>query len=130
MYSDTIADMLTRIRNGYMAKKTVIVIPFSKVKLAIAESLTANSYLKSVKETKDGKKRNLEIALLYKDNQPAIKKLIRVSKSGLRVYQKTNKLPYVLSGLGKSIISTSQGIMTADEARKKSLGGEVICKVW
>ena len=130
MYSDTTADMLTRIRNGYMAKKAKVVMPFSKFKHEIAKLLIANDYLQDVKLLKDGNKKDLEVTLLYKDEKPAITHVERVSRSGLRIYQKKTELPYVLSGKGIAVISTSSGVMTDKEARKKSLGGEIVCKIW
>jgi small subunit ribosomal protein S8 len=130
MFSDPIADMLTRIRNGYMAKKNVVIIPFSNMKKAVALSLKDNKYIKEVNVVENNNKKDLEVTLLYVDGKPAINTIQRVSKTGRRVYKDRKSLPYVLSGLGQAIISTSQGVMTAQEARKKSLGGEIICKVW
>lgn len=130
MFSDTIADMLTRIRNGYMAKKKSVIIPFSNIKMAIAKIMIKNNYLKDAKLLKKDNKKDIQITLLYQDNKPSIKKIERISKSGRRIYKSKDNLPYVLSGHGHAIISTSQGIMMANEARKKSLGGEVICQIW
>ena len=130
MYSDPIADMLTRIRNAYLANKKDLVLPFSNLKKAIAEVLVAEKYLTKVEEVKDGKKKDLKIELLYKNNKPAITKIERISKASIKVYQKKDELPYVLSGRGHAIITTSKGVMTARQARKKSLGGEIICKVY
>ncbi len=130
MYSDPIADMLTRIRNGYMAKKEFVIVPHSKMKAAIANVLVEEGYLKAVTVKEENNKKDLEIALQYINGKPAITRVVRISKAGRQVYKNKKSLPYVLSGLGKSIISTSQGIMTANQARKKSLGGEVVCNVW
>lgn len=130
MYSDTIADMLTRIRNGYMAKKSQVLMPYSKNKQAIANILIEQNYLKDMEVSEDGIKKTLVLNLLYKNRKPAITKIISISKSGRRIYKKSNDLPYVLSGYGEALISTSQGVMTATQARKRSLGGEVICKIW
>lgn len=130
MYSDPIADMLTRIRNGYLSNKKDIILPFSNIKKAIAEVLVSQKYLTSVEILEKDNKKNLKITLLYKNNKPAISNLEKISKVSLRIYQPKDKLPYVLSGNGHAIISTSKGVMTASNARKQSLGGEVICKVW
>jgi small subunit ribosomal protein S8 len=130
MWSDTIADMLARIKNAYLVKKTQVSIPYSKSKRNIAEVLKELDYLGSITVEQDKGNKELIIELKYKDSEPMIKKLERVSKPGRRVYVTHDKLPVVLSGYGSAIVSTSQGIMTADEARKKGLGGEVICKVW
>lgn len=130
MLSDSIADMLTRIRNGYMAHRSTVVIPFSNMKLAIANVLKENKYIKDVVVKEDNHKKDLEVTLIYTNDKPAIQNITRISKSGRRVYANRTKLPFVLSGLGSAIISTSKGIMTDKQARKLSLGGEVICKVW
>ena len=129
MLSDPIADMLTRIRNGYLVAKKEIAMPYSKVKEQIARVLTANNYLSGFK--KNGKeKKSLICQLKYNKNQPAISELKRISKPSLRVYLTKKKLVRMLRRRGKIIISTSQGIMTDKEARKKSLGGEIIARVY
>ena len=130
MYSDTIADMLTRIRNGYMAKKAVVVMPHSKMKEEIGKILVKHHYLKAYKLQTEGKKTFLEIEMDYAKGQAAITEIEKISKIGRHIYRSSDKLPYVLSGQGIAIISTSKGMMTADEARQQKLGGEVICKVW
>lgn len=134
MLSDPIADMLTRIRNGYLAHKGQVLIPYSKIKEKIANVLVKEEYLKKVKSQKSKIKnkeyKTLICQLKYKNKEPAIKKIIRISKPGLRVYTGRKKLPKVLGGMGLAIISTPEGIMSDSEARKKGIGGEVICKVW
>lgn len=130
MHSDTIADMLTRIRNGYLAKKASVAIPHSKVKEAIARTLVAEKFLEECEVVADKPQSNLIVKLRYTNQQPAITKLSRISKAGRRVYRKNQELPFVLSGYGTAIISTSQGVMPAKEARKRALGGEVICTVY
>jgi len=122
MLSDTIADMLTRIRNSYMAHKKELAMPYSNQKMAIAETLKKNGYIDSYKVIEEGNKKDLHITLLYKQNKPAITEIVRVSKSGRRVYTGKTKLPFVLSGLGRAIVTTSKGIMTDHEARKQGLG--------
>ena len=121
--TDPIADMLTRIRNGYQAKKTTVdVAPYSKVKAEIAKIL---------KNEGDGIEKKLVVTLKYGANdEKVIKGIKRISKPGLRVYAKGDQLPKVLNGLGVAIISTSEGMMTDREARKKHVGGEVIAYVW
>jgi len=130
MLSDTIADMITRIRNAYLARKSEVIIPYSNQKKAIAEVLENNSYIQSITVAENQNKKDLVIKLLYKNNQPAINKIIRVSKAGRRIYSSKKELPFILSGLGRAIVTTSRGIMTDHDARRLKLGGEIICKVW
>lgn len=129
MMTDTIADMLTRIRNAQMAKLARVEIPFSKVKFAIAEILKREQYVGTV-EKKEGTIPVLAIELSYHGERPAIQSIKRESKPGHRVYRSSDELPKVLNGFGISIVSTNQGIMTAREAKKKGIGGEVICSVY
>lgn len=126
MISDPIADMFTRIRNAYMAGHKTVKIPYSGFKEKVLRVLLENGYLSAAKK----EKQDLKIDLKYKEGKPAITKIQRVSKPSLRVYKRKDKLPYLLSGLGVVIVNTNQGVMTAKSARKKGLGGEVICKVW
>lgn len=130
MVSDPIADMLTRIRNGYMAKKNKVNVPFSNIKQKLAEILVKEGFLAGCQTAQEGKEKSLILRLAYKEDNPAVTQLKRVSKPGQRVYQTADRLPRVLSGLGIAIVSTSGGLMTAREARKKNLGGEVVCEVW
>ena len=131
MYSDPIADMLTRIRNSYLAKHQQVILPHSTIKEAIAKVLKQYKYITDYKVISlDNHKKNLEVTLLYEKGKPAITKISRVSKAGRRVYQNKHNLPFVLSGLGIAIVTTSQGLMTARSARTKNLGGEIICRVW
>ena len=130
--SDPIADMLTRIRNANTAKHDTVDVPSSKMKLAIADILVKEGYIKKYEiEEVDGFK-NIHITLKYgKDkNEKVISGLKRISKPGLRVYAKSEDLPKVLNGLGIAIVSTSKGIMTDKHARNQNLGGEVIAFVW
>ncbi len=126
MLSDPIADMLTVIRNGYSVGKTEVKITYSKLKERLGQVLVTQGYLGKIQH--QGKE--LVAVLKYKDNQPTISKVIKVSKPGLRVYVNKREIPRVLSGVGIAILSTPRGIMTGKEARKKGLGGEVICKIW
>jgi len=127
--SDPISDMLTRIKNAYMAKKRNVVLPSSKVKLNIANLLQKNGYIGGVKESGD-KKKELQIDLIYKNNKPALSAVKRISKPGRRIYAGARELTNVLNGYGISIVSTSKGIMTNKEARKEKIGGEIICEVY
>ncbi|MBE6129246.1 MAG: 30S ribosomal protein S8 [Erysipelotrichaceae bacterium] len=130
--TDPIADMLTRIRNGYQAKKTTVdVAPYSKVKAEIARILKSEGYIENYATVGDGIEKKLVVTLRYGANdEKVIKGIKRISKPGLRVYAKGDQLPKVLNGLGVAIISTSEGMMTDRDARKKHVGGEVIAYVW
>ena len=130
--SDPIADMLTRIRNANTAKHDTVEIPASKMKLAIAEILLNEGYIKGYDLVQDGVKENIRITLKYgKDkNEKVISGLKRISKPGLRVYADSQNLPKVLGGLGTAIVSTNKGVITDKEARKQSVGGEVIAFIW
>ena len=127
--SDPIADMLTRIRNGQTAGKSAVCMPASKQKIAVAEVLKNEGYIKDFSRTGDGAKQTLEIELKYFQGRPVIETVKRVSRPGLRIYKSRNELPKVLGGLGIAIISTSKGLMTDREARKQGHGGEVIAFV-
>ena len=130
--TDPIADMLTRIRNGYHAKMTTVdVAPYSKVKQDIAKILKSEGYIENYATVGDGIEKKLVVTLRYGANdEKVIKGIKRISKPGLRVYAKGDQLPKVLNGLGVAIISTSEGMMTDRDARKKHVGGEVIAYVW
>jgi small subunit ribosomal protein S8 len=130
--NDTIADMLTRIRNANMARHQSTKIPATRMTRSIARVLQEEGFIAEFEEVQEGVKLNLVIALKYKGKtrQPLITALKRVSKPGLRVYSNRKELPRVLGGIGIAIISTSQGIMTDREARRQGLGGEVLCYVW
>lgn len=133
MMTDPIADMLARIRNASMARHEVARIPASKIKKSIAELLQKEGYLSSVAEEEWGpaKRKTITIRLKYSGERgSAFRGLRRVSKPGRRVYVGHNTIPRVLNGLGVSIISTSQGLMTDKEARTKKVGGELLCEVW
>lgn len=129
MMTDPISDMLTRIRNAAMARKAEIRLPYSKIKLAIAKILAEQGYIASVSKT-DGVISELILSLSFNGKEPVIRFVKRISKPGQRVYAPYAELPNVLSGHGIAIVSTSQGIMTNLEARKRRLGGEVLCEVY
>lgn len=124
--TDPIADMLVRIKNALAVGKPQVSMPASKMKLAIANVLRSEGYIGDVRTSGEGAKARLEIALKYFEGRPVIERLERVSRSGLRQYRGKDELPKILNGLGISIVSTSSGLMTDAQARKKGLGGEVI----
>lgn len=126
MVNDPISDLLTRIKNGYMAGKGEVLVPWSKLKETIVEVLIKEGYL----EGKKAEGRNLVLKLKYDQKVPALAEIKRVSRPSLRIYVGKNELPRVLGGLGTAVVSTPAGVMTAKEAKKKGLGGEVICEIW
>ena len=131
--SDPIADMLTRIRNAQGVQKTTVAMPSSKVKEALAKILEREGYItgSSVEDDSARPGRRLRINLKYTpERQRTISGLRRVSKPGLRVYTRADKVPRVLGGMGIAILSTNQGLMTDREARERHVGGEVLCQVW
>ena len=129
--TDSIADMLTRIRNANSAKHDTVQIPASNMKKAIAQILLDEGYVKSFKVIDDGKQGMIEIALKYGPNKSqVITGLRRVSKPGLRIYTNCEEMPKVMKGLGVAILSTSKGVMTDKEARKANVGGEVLAFIW
>jgi small subunit ribosomal protein S8 len=131
-FSDPIADMLTRIRNANTAKHDTVDVPASKMKIAIADILVKEGYIKGYEIVEDGVAKNLHTTLKYgKDkNVKIITGLKRISKPGLRVYASKDELPRVLGGLGIAIISTNKGILTDKEARALNVGGEVLAFIW
>ena len=129
--TDPIADMLTRIRNANASKHESVNVPASKIKVEIAKILLDEGYISGYEVIEDNKQGMINITLKYGANkQKVITGLKRVSKPGLRIYAGKEDLPKVLKGLGIAIISTSQGLMTDKEARKKNIGGEVLAFVW
>lgn len=134
--NDPIADMLTRLRNGVMAGHTLVAMPSSKIKLSIAEILKEEGFIESY-EVADGERvpqKVLRVKLKYvgerRERRSVISGLERISTPGRRVYAKKEEIPFVLSGLGVSIVSTPKGVMTGRRARQVGVGGEVLCKVW
>ena len=128
MSVDSIANMLTQIRNAYLAQHKSTQIFNSKLNYQIVQILKENGFLESIKMTPDKKKINLK--LKYHGKNPAPTNIKRISKPGCRIYCPAKKIPKVLGGLGISIISTSQGLLTGSQAKEKKLGGEIICEVW
>jgi small subunit ribosomal protein S8 len=130
--TDTIADMLTRIRNANSAKHDSVDIPASNMKKAIAQILVDEGYVKNFQVIEDGKQGIIRMALKYQgaSKSPVIMGLRRVSKPGLRIYSSSEDMPKVLKGIGTAIVSTSKGVMTDKQARKEHVGGEVLAFVW
>ncbi len=129
--TDTIADMLTRIRNANSQKHATVDVPASNVKKAIAQILVDEGYIKSFQVTEDGKQGIIRITLKYGENKSqVITGLRRVSKPGLRIYKSCEDMPKVMKGLGTAIVSTSKGIMTDKKARELNVGGEILAFVW
>jgi small subunit ribosomal protein S8 len=130
--NDTIADMLTRIRNAGLARHQTTDIPSTKMTRSIAAVLKSEGFIEDFSEREEGIRKILVVVLKYKGKtrRPLITTLKRVSKPGLRVYSNRKELPRVLGGIGIAIISTSSGIMTDRDARRQGLGGEVLCYVW
>ena len=129
--TDTIADLLTRIRNANSAKHETVDVPASNMKKAITQSLLDEGYIKSYTVVEDGKQGMIHITLKYGAGKtPVISGLRRVSKPGLRIYSDVENMPKVMKGLGIALISTSKGIMTDREARKQNVGGEVLAFIW
>ena len=132
MVTDTISDMLTRIRNANMVKHQIVQIPVTKMSLAIASILKEEGYIEDYEQYEENKNKYLLIFLKYKgkSRQPVIKKIQRISKPGLRVYSGSKNLPQVLGDLGIAIVSTSSGVMTNLKAKELGIGGEILCYIW
>ena len=132
MVTDTISDMLTRIRNATMVKHQIVQIPATKMSLAIASILKEEGFIEDFESYTENQFKYLLLSLKYigKSRQPVICKIKRVSKPGLRVYSNSKKLPRVLDNLGIAILSTSKGVMTNLKAKELGIGGEVLCYIW
>ena len=129
--TDPIADMLTRIRNASQARHPVVEMPSSTHKVAVAEVLRDEGYIKGFSVQGDGPKKTLRIELRYTGKQePVLTGLRRISKPGLRVYTDADRIPRVYGGLGVAILSTSKGVMSGTKARRERVGGEVLAHVW
>ncbi len=127
---DPIADMLTRLRNGIMARQTEVALPASNLKVAIAEVLKQEGYILDWQRQDDDMQGVLNIRLKYKKNRSVIEGIKRISKPSRRVYVGFDEIPKVLSGLGVNILSTPKGVMSDRQARAQRVGGEIICAVW
>jgi len=131
MTTDPIADMLTRIRNANMVRHEFVLLPWSKMNLAIVRTLKEEGFIDNYEVLKSKPARMVKVYLKYTDkNQPVILGLKRISKPGLRVYASRSEIPRVYGGVGIAILSTSKGVMTGQRAWKQHLGGELLCYVW
>jgi small subunit ribosomal protein S8 len=131
MTSDPIADMLTRVRNALRARHPKVDVPASKLKTEIARILKEEGYIANYKVAEEGVKKVIKIYLKYaNDNSPVISGIERVSRPGCRSYAGQHEIPMVQGGLGISILTTARGVMTGRTARKESVGGEILCRVW
>ena len=130
--TDTISDMLTRIRNACLVGHSTTKVPTTRMTKSIAQVLKSEGFIDDYEETGEGINQYLVISLKYKgkNRQPIIRRLKRVSKPGLRVYSSCKDIPRVLGGIGIAIVSTSKGIMTDREARRQKVGGEILCYIW
>ena len=131
MVNDPVGDMLTRIRNAMMRKRTSVSTPASKLRARVLDVLQQEGYIRGYTQTDHGNgKSEIEIELKYYEGDPVIRQITRVSKPGRRVYSSVKNIPYVANGLGISILSTPQGVMADHEARTKNVGGEVLCQIF
>ena len=130
MMTDPIADMLTRIRNANLRRNPEVVMPSSKMKASIAQVLQEEGLVDGVQMEEDGVFRTLKIRLRYWQGEPVIRKIVRISKPGLRQYTKAGDLRSVVNGQGIAIVSTSRGVMVDRQCRSEGIGGELLCEVW
>lgn len=128
--TDPIADFLTRVRNAVKAKKKIVDIPASIIKKNLAEILKQNNFIKDYEVIEDNKQNVIRIQLKYVQGSAAISGMKRISTPGLRIYAGKEELPKVLNGLGMAVMSTSKGLLTDKQAKKESIGGEVLCYIW
>lgn len=131
MVTDPIADMLTRIRNALVARHDFTDMPASKARVALAQVLKAEGYISDFEVRDDGNHKNVRVHLAYTPTrEPVIMGLQRISRPGLRVYAARREIPRVYGGLGIAVLSTPEGVMTGQDARRRNVGGEVLCYVW
>lgn len=128
--TDPIADFLTRLRNALRAKKKFVEIPSSNMKLKMTEILKENSFIRDFNVIEDSKQNIIRVHLKYKNGEPSITGLKKISTPGLRSYVGKEDLPRVLNGLGLAVLSTSKGLLTDKQAKNEAVGGEVICHIW
>jgi small subunit ribosomal protein S8 len=129
--TDPIADMLTRIRNANLVRRETVLVPGSNPKLALARIMKEEGFIEDFEILRSGVQRTLRLRLKYRDKKdPVISGLKRVSKPGLRKYVGAREIPRIYGGMGMAILSTSQGVMTGSEARRRGIGGEYICYLW
>lgn len=130
MHTDPLSDFLIRLKNAQAVRKHLVEVDSSRMKYTVAKILEREGFVATVTERADGPKKVLSVELKYDGTDPAIRSIRRVSKPGLRVYRGSSELPRVLSDIGIAIVSTSMGVMTNKEARKRKLGGEVLCEIY
>lgn len=130
MVTDPIGDMLSQIKNGCLARKSEIILPYSRMKIEVGQVLRSEGYIATIEKIGDEPKAKLRLELRYEQGLPVITDLKRKSKPGMRIYVGNDRIPIVLGGMGISILSTPQGVMTGKEAKKRGLGGELLCEVW
>ena len=129
--TDPIADMLTRIRNGITSRHDRVELPSSKLKIEVAKILKSEGFIANYKVVEEGSQPSLRLYLKYSDDgEPVIHGIERISRPGRRVYRGKEEIPQVLGGLGLAIVSTSQGVLSGQDAVRKGVGGEVLCQVW
>ena len=128
--TDPISDLLTRIRNGQMVRKSKVVCPFSNLKKAILKVLKNEGYIREFEISENERGKQIEILLKYFDGKPVIKEISRVSRPGMRVYSSVKTMPTYKNNMGISILSTSKGVMTNFSAQTANIGGEILCKVY
>ena len=130
MHTDPISDFLTRIRNAQLVRHETLSTPSSRMKFTIAKILEREGYIGEVREQAHGVKKVMTLNLKYENKEPVIRSIKRISKPGRRVYRGADSLPRVLSDNGLAIVSTSQGVMTNKDTRKRKLGGEIVCEIY
>ncbi len=130
MVNDPIGDMLIQIKNAALAKNTTIVLPYSKLKKALADILLQEGYIGSAEKVGADPKANLKIGVKYEDGASVITDVKRISKPGLRRYVPHDEIPTVVGGMGIAILSTPRGLLTGKDAKKQGIGGELLCKIW
>lgn len=130
MSVDTISNFLTTVRNGILASKSAVTVPYSRMTQDIVAILRNEGFIRDFSVTEDGGKKNITIVLKYVDGESVIHALVRVSKPSCRLYEKSQNLPHIVGKLGISVITTNRGIMTNKQARELGIGGEVICSIW
>jgi len=130
MVNDPIGDLIVQLKNASMAKKKHISLPFSKMKHALCKLLVEEGYIETVEQTGQEPKTMLDVSLRYKNGSSVITDLKRKSKPGLRVYVGKHAIPMVIGGMGIAVLSTPEGIVTGKEAKKRGIGGELLCEIW
>ncbi len=130
MVTDPLGDLLIQIKNASLAGVQTLALPYSKLKITVCKILVSEGYISSVEKNGLDPKASLTITIKYQGKVPAITNVKRISKPGMRVYVAANRIPTVVGGMGTSIVSTSAGIMTGKDAKRKKLGGELLCEIW